>query len=66
MVKLSSLGPLIFLLPDPSDECVPNFSCVRLGRGREDMSESTDFWRDRGLGEEGENTSAGNVFEMNK
>ena len=66
MVKLSSLGPLILLLPGASVERVPNPPCTRLGRGHEDMSKSSDVWRDRGVGEEGENTSPGKAFEMNR
>jgi hypothetical protein len=68
MVKLSSFGPLILLLPGPSAERAPNLSCARLERGHEDMCEATDRWRDRdrGLGEEGENTSPGKAFEMNR
>ena len=66
MLKLSSLGPLILLLTGASVERVPSLSCARLGRGHEDMCESTDFLRDRGLREEGENTSPGKAFEMNR
>lgn len=65
MVKLSSLGPLILLLPGASVERVPSLSCARLGRGHEGMSEPGEVWRDRGLGE-GENTSPGMAFEMNR
>ena len=66
MVKLSSLDPLVLLFPPSPDEIVAKRSWVKLGRGPEDMSESTDVCRDRGLGEGGENTSPGKAFEMNK
>jgi len=66
MAKLSSLDPLVFLLPPFSGEYLVYVSCVKLGRWPEDISESWDGCRDRGLGEGGENTSPGKAFEMNK
>jgi len=65
MVKLSSLDPLVLLFPPLSDERVVKVSWAKLGRGPEVMSESADVTRDRGLGE-GENTSPGKAFEMNR
>jgi len=66
MAKLSSFDPLVLLFPPLSDERVVNLSCAKLGRGPEDMSESADVTRDRGLGEGGENTSLGKAFEMDR
>lgn len=67
MVKLSSRDALDLLFPPDSDEIVAKRSRVKPGREAEDMleCERTEGCRDGGLGE-GENTSPGMAFEMNR